>query len=107
VLLSFAGTIGIVTVLYTKVLGESGLAFNLVLMAFIFLVAPGVDYSIFLMHRAREEAAAHGPREAILRAVEATGSVITGAGLVLAGTFATLTLLPLLELVQIGGAVAC
>jgi RND superfamily putative drug exporter len=75
-------------------------------MSFIFLVALGVDYNIFLMTRVREEAATRGTREGTLAALVSTGGVITGAGLILAGTFATLTLLPLEELVQIGATVA-
>jgi putative drug exporter of the RND superfamily len=106
VVASFAATLGLATFAFTEVFGMEGLAFNLELMAFIFLVALGVDYNIFLMTRVREEAAAHGTREGALTALTATGGVITGAGLILAGTFATLTLLPLEELVQIGATVA-
>jgi putative drug exporter of the RND superfamily len=105
VVLSFAATLGLCTFAFS-LLSDEGVAFNLVLMAFIFLVALGVDYNIFLMTRAREEAAAHGTRDGVLRALVSTGGVVTGAGLILAGTFATLTLLPLEELVQIGATVA-
>ena len=106
VVASFAATLGLVTLAFTQLFGSGGIGFDLVLLAFIFLVALGVDYNIFLMTRAREEALAHGTREGILVALEDTGAVITGAGLILAGTFATLTLLPLEELVQIGATVA-
>lgn len=106
VLASFAATLGLATFAFTEVFQMEGLAFNLELMAFIFLVALGVDYNIFLMTRAREEAAVRGTREGVLAALTSTGGVITGAGLILAGTFATLTLLPLEELVQIGATVA-
>ncbi|HEU5106518.1 MAG TPA: MMPL family transporter [Solirubrobacterales bacterium] len=106
VLASFAATLGLATFAFTDVFGMDGIAFNLELMSFIFLVALGVDYNIFLMTRAREEAAARGTREGVLAALTSTGGVITGAGLILAGTFATLTLLPLEELVQIGATVA-
>jgi putative drug exporter of the RND superfamily len=106
VVASFAATLGLVTFAFTQLFGASGISFDLVLLAFIFLVALGVDYNIFLMTRAREEAALHGTREGMLVALEDTGAVITGAGLILAGTFATLTLLPLEELVQIGATVA-
>lgn len=106
VVASFAATLGLATFLFIEVFQMEGLAFNLELMAFIFLVALGVDYNIFLMTRAREEAAARGTREGVLAALTSTGGVITGAGLILAGTFATLTLLPLEELVQIGATVA-
>jgi RND superfamily putative drug exporter len=106
VVASFAATLGLATFAFTEVFGAEGLAFNLELIAFIFLVALGVDYNIFLMTRAREEAAARGTREGTLAALVSTGGVVTGAGLILAGTFATLTLLPLEELVQIGATVA-
>jgi len=106
VLASFAATLGLATFAFTEVFGTEGLAFNLELMAFIFLVALGVDYNIFLMTRAREEAAVRGTPEGTLSALVNTGGVITGAGLILAGTFATLTLLPLEELVQIGATVS-
>ena len=106
VVASFAATLGLVTFAFTQLFGSGGISFDLVLLAFIFLVALGVDYNIFLMTRAREEALAHGTRNGMLIALEDTGAVITGAGLILAGTFATLTLLPLEELVQIGATVA-
>ncbi|HET6997620.1 MAG TPA: MMPL family transporter [Solirubrobacterales bacterium] len=105
VVASFAATLGLVTFGFAQ-LGGEGIAFNLVLMSFIFLVALGVDYNIFLMTRAREDAVVHGTREGTLRALVSTGGVVTGAGLILAGTFATLTLLPLEELIQIGATVA-
>lgn len=106
VVASFAATLGLVTFAFTDLLGSSGLAFDLVLLSFVFLVALGVDYNIFLMTRAREEAAVLGAREGVLVALEHTGGVVTGAGLILAGTFATLTLLPLEQLVQVGATVA-
>ncbi len=105
VVLSFAATLGLCTFLFAE-LGSEGIAFNLILLAFLFLVALGVDYNIFLMTRAREEAAARGARAGILVALEHTGGVVTGAGLILAGTFATLALLPLEELIQVGVTVA-
>jgi RND superfamily putative drug exporter len=105
VVASFAATLGLCTFLFS-VLGSEGIAFNLVLLAFLFLVALGVDYNIFLMARAREESPSRGTREGTMVALVNTGGVVTGAGLILAGTFATLTLLPLEELVQIGATVA-
>jgi RND superfamily putative drug exporter len=105
VVASFAATLGLCTFAFSE-FGSEGLAFNLVLLSFLFLVALGVDYNIFLMARAREESAARGTREGVLVALVNTGGVVTGAGLILAGTFATLTLLPLEELVQIGTTVA-
>jgi putative drug exporter of the RND superfamily len=105
VVLSFAGTLGLSTFAFS-VIGGEGITFDLTLLAFLFLVALGVDYNIFLMTRVREEAREHGTREGTLRALVATGGVVTGAGLILAGTFGTLTLLPLEELIQIGATVA-
>ena len=105
VVLSFAATLGLCTALFS-LLSSEGTAFNLVLMAFIFLVALGVDYNIFLMARTREEAASRPTDEAVLTALVHTGGVVTGAGVILAGTFATLILLPLEELEQIGATVA-
>jgi putative drug exporter of the RND superfamily len=106
VVASFAATLGLVTFAFTELFGAGGIAFNLTLMAFIFLVALGVDYNIFLMTRVREEARSLGTTEGTLTALVGTGGVVTGAGLILAGTFATLTLLPLEELVQVGAAVS-
>jgi RND superfamily putative drug exporter len=105
VVASFAATLGLTTFAFA-VIGGEGIAFNLVLLAFLFLVALGVDYNIFLMTRAREEATSRGTQEGVLTALVTTGGVVTGAGLILAGTFATLTLLPLEELAQIGATVA-
>ncbi len=106
VVASFAATLGLATFAFTELFGADGIAFNLTLLAFIFLVALGVDYNIFLMTRVREEARVLGTREGTLTALVETGGVVTGAGLILAGTFATLTLLPLEELVQIGATVS-
>jgi putative drug exporter of the RND superfamily len=106
VVASFAATLGLITLLFTHLFGHEGLAFNLVLISFIFLVALGIDYNIFLMDRVRHEARTLGTREGTLRALTTTGSVVTSAGVILAGTFAALTLLPLEPLVQIGTAVA-
>ena len=72
------------------------------LFAFLFLVALGVDYNIFLVSRAREEADRHGARDGMLRALTATGGVITSAGILLAAVFAVLGVLPLVVLAQIG-----
>ncbi|HEU4736005.1 MAG TPA: MMPL family transporter, partial [Solirubrobacterales bacterium] len=106
VVASFAATLGLVTFAFAELFGSGATSFNLVLLAFIFLVALGVDYNIFLMTRAREEAVVRGTREGMLVALQDTGAVVTGAGLILAGTFATLVLLPLEALVQIGATVA-
>ncbi|MEV5070905.1 MMPL family transporter [Microbacterium sp. LMI12-1-1.1] len=82
--------------------GWTALDLQVPLLAFLFLVALGVDYTIFLVHRARTEAAAVGTRPGMVNAVAATGGVITSAGIVLAGVFAALGLLPLVTLGQIG-----
>jgi RND superfamily putative drug exporter len=102
VILSFAGALGFSVLLFNTVFGSPGQDPSLALSGFVFLVALGVDYNIFLMARAREEAAVHGTREGMLRALAATGGVITSAGVVLAGTFAVLGVLPLWALLQIG-----
>lgn len=72
------------------------------ILAFLFLVALGIDYTIFLVHRARHEAAEHGTRQGMARAVASTGGVITSAGIVLAAVFAALGVLPLVTLGQLG-----
>ena len=79
---------------------------TLPLLCFVFLVALGIDYNIFLMARVREEAIKHGTREGTLRGLAVTGAVISGAGIVLAGTFGALAVLPLVVLTQIGFIVA-
>lgn len=83
-------------------LGHPALDVQVPLIAFLFLVALGIDYTIFLMHRAREESAEHGTREGVARAVARTGAVITSAGVVLAAVFAALGVLPLVVLGQLG-----
>ncbi|HZB20009.1 MAG TPA: MMPL family transporter, partial [Blastococcus sp.] len=75
---------------------------QILLIGFVFLVALGIDYNIFLMTRAREESIRHGTRDGVLRALAVTGGVITSAGLVLAATFGALTVLPLVILTQLG-----
>jgi len=82
--------------------GMPALDYTTPLFAFLFLVALGVDYTIFLVSRAREETAGHGTREGIVRAVSATGPVITSAGIVLAAVFCVLAVLPLIVLTQLG-----
>jgi RND superfamily putative drug exporter len=76
------------------------------LFAFVFLVALGIDYNIFLMTRVREEALKHGTRTGVLRGLAVTGGVITSAGVVLAATFVVLGVLPLVFLAELGFAVA-
>ncbi|WP_188490342.1 MMPL family transporter [Williamsia phyllosphaerae] len=84
------------------VFGFPALDNNVVLFAFLFLVALGVDYTIFLVTRAREESAGHRIGTAMIRAVSATGGVITSAGIVLAAVFCVLGILPLITLTQLG-----
>lgn len=82
--------------------GQHALDLQVPLLAFLFLVALGIDYTIFLVHRARAEAREHGTRRGMVEAVAHTGSVITSAGIVLAGVFAALGVLPLVTLGQLG-----
>jgi RND superfamily putative drug exporter len=106
VLVSFFATLGISLVVFDKVFGEPKVDPAYPFFAFVFLVALGVDYNIFLMDRVREEAREHGTKEGALRALVATGPVITSAGLILAGTFAVLMTLPLDILLELGFTVA-
>jgi RND superfamily putative drug exporter len=106
VALSFAAALGVSALVFNHVFGFSGADPTVPLFAFVFLIALGVDYNIFLMVRARDESAAHGTRAAILRSLVLTGGVITSAGIVLAATFAALGVLPLLFLAQIAFIVA-
>ncbi len=101
VALSVASTVGISALVFDHVLGFPSSDPGVLLIGFVFLVALGVDYNIFLMSRAREESAAAGTRTGIARALAVTGGVITSAGLVLAATFGTLAVLPLLILNQL------
>lgn len=106
VALNFVATLGISALVFKHVFGFSGTDASVPLYGFVFLVALGVDYNIFLMSRAREESLEHGVRDGILRALVATGGVITSAGVVLAATFAALGVIPLAFLVQIAFIVA-
>ena len=105
VILSFLAALG-VSVIAFEIVGFAGESPTLPLFGFIFLVALGVDYNIFLMARVREESARHGTREGMLRGLAVTGGVITSAGIVLAGTFLVLGVLPLVTLTEIGFLVA-
>lgn len=106
VVLSFAAALGFSAVVFDVVFGFPGSDPSFPLFAFIFLVALGVDYNIFLMARVREETLTHGTREGMLRGLAVTGSVITSAGIVLAGTFSVLAVLPLVFLTELGFAIA-
>ena len=100
--LSFFAALGLCTMLFAAVLGSTRGDQNYPLFAFIFLVALGVDYNIFLMTRVREESSRFGTHDGVLRGLAVTGGVITSAGLVLAATFGVLASLPLTALFQIG-----
>lgn len=106
VILSFATALGVSALVFNEVFGFPGADPAVPLYGFVFLVALGVDYNIFLMSRVREESLGHGTRPGILRGLVATGGVITSAGLVLAATFAALGVIPILFLVQIAFIVA-
>ncbi|WP_433502699.1 MMPL family transporter [Pseudonocardia halophobica] len=106
VVLSFAATLGVGAVVFNHVLGLPGADPSVPLFAFVFLVALGVDYNIFLMSRVREETLQAGTRTGVIRGLSVTGGVITSAGVVLAATFAALAVLPILFLVQIAFLVA-
>lgn len=106
VALNFLATLGISALVFQGILGFSGTDASVPLYGFVFLVALGVDYNIFLMSRVREESLKHGTREGVLRGLTATGGVITSAGVVLAATFAALGVIPLAFLVQIAFIVA-
>ena len=102
VVASFFASLGASWLLFESVLGFPAIDTNVVLFSFLFLVALGVDYNIFLVTRAREEAVAHGTRTGMVRALSSTGGVITSAGILLAAVFAVLGVLPLITLTQIG-----
>ena len=106
VVVSYLAALGASSVIFTKLFGFAGTDPSFPLLAFLFLVALGVDYNIFLMARVREETPRHGTREGMLRGLAVTGGVITSAGIVLAGTFLVLGVLPLVALTEIGFVVA-
>ncbi|MGH2983707.1 MAG: MMPL family transporter [Solirubrobacterales bacterium] len=106
VIVSYFAALGIGAFFFENVFDFPGMPPDLPLFAFIFLVALGIDYNIFLMARVREETHAHGTRDGTIRGLAVTGAVITSAGLVLAGTFSTLAVLPLVALTEIGFTIA-
>ncbi|GAA3201476.1 MMPL family transporter [Actinocorallia longicatena] len=106
VVASFLATLGACGLIFKYVFDFEAVDPGFPLLAFIFLVALGVDYNIFLMHRVREESQSVGTRRGIVRGLTVTGGVITSAGLVLAATFAALTVLPLVGMVEMGFVVA-
>lgn len=106
VVLSFAATMGISALVFNNVFGFPGADATVPLFGFVFLVALGVDYNIFLITRTREEAKKLGTRAAVLHSLGKTGGVITSAGIVLAATFAALGIIPILFLAQLAFIVA-
>jgi RND superfamily putative drug exporter len=106
VVLSFAAALGVSALAFEHLFGFAGADPSFPLWTFVFLVALGIDYNIFLMTRVHEETRRHGPRRGALIGLAATGGVITSAGIVLAGTFAALGTLPLVFVTEIGFAVA-
>jgi RND superfamily putative drug exporter len=106
VIVSFLAALGASVVVFDVIFGCPGEDPSLPLYGFIFLVALGVDYNIFLMARAREETQLRGARVGMLRALAVTGAIITSAAIVLAGTFSVLAVLPLVFLTEIGFLVA-
>jgi RND superfamily putative drug exporter len=103
--LSFAAAFGLASLLWRYALGYSGIEAQLPLYIFIFLVALGVDYNIFLAARIREETRQAGTRQGTLRGLSVTGGVITAAGLIMAGTFTALSLLPYVPVAEVGTAI--
>jgi RND superfamily putative drug exporter len=100
-IVSFTATLGIAALVFNTVFGFPGADPSVVLYGFIFLVALGIDYNIFLMTRVREESLKHGTKKGTLIGLVATGGVITSAGIVLAATFAALAVIPILFLAQL------
>ncbi len=105
VVLSYFATIGVCQLVFEHIFKFPGADTSFPLFAFIFLVALGIDYNIFLMTRVREESIKRGTREGVIRGLTVTGGVITSAGIVLAATFAVLGVLPLVFLAELGFAV--
>ncbi|TCP57088.1 RND superfamily putative drug exporter [Tamaricihabitans halophyticus] len=106
VVLSFAATMGVSALVFNHILGFPGADPVVPLFGFVFLVALGIDYNIFLMTRVRDETKTLGTRAGTLRGLTVTGGVITSAGVVLAATFAALAVLPILFLAQLAFIVA-
>lgn len=102
VVATFAAALGASNLIFQQLLGYPGFDTSVPLFAFLFLVALGVDYNIFLVTRAKEERLKHGTREGMVRALASTGGVITSAGILLAAVFAVLGVLPVIALTQIG-----
>ncbi len=106
IVLGYAATLGLSTWLFVNVFGYDGVGSAIPLYLFVFSAALGIDYSIYLMARIREETAESDLHDGVRTAVSRTGGVITSAGIILAGTFGALMILPLRDLFQLGLAVA-
>ncbi|MFY1703750.1 MMPL family transporter [Micromonospora sp. WMMA1923] len=106
VVLSYAATLGLCALVFRYLFDFPGVDASFPLFAFVFLVALGIDYNIFLMSRVRQESVRRGTRSGVLHGLVVTGGVITSAGVVLAATFSALAVLPLVVLVELGVAVA-
>lgn len=106
VVLSFGAAMGVSSLVFNHVFHFAGAEASFPLLAFVFLVALGIDYNIFLVTRVRELTLEHGTRRGALKGLSATGGVITSAGLVLAGTFAAMGSLPLVFAAELGFSVA-
>jgi putative drug exporter of the RND superfamily len=104
--LSFAASIGVAALLFNNFLGFPGADPSVLLYSFVFLVALGIDYNIFLMTRVREESLKSGTSKGVIKGLVITGGVITSAGIVLAATFAALSVIPILFLFQLAFIVA-
>ena len=105
VVLSFLATLGASSIVFHHLFHFAGEDSSFPLFAFVFLVALGIDYNIFLMTRVREETIKHGTKFGMTKGVTVTGGVITSAGIVLAATFTVLGILPLVFLAELGFAV--
>ena len=106
VVLSFAASLGVSVYVFKHLFHFEGMDGSIPLLGFVFLVALGIDYNIFLMSRVHEESAKHGTRAGMLKGLSVTGGVITSAGLVLAATFGVLGVLPLVTMTELGFLVA-
>ena len=106
VVVSYLASLGASSLLFQHIFGFAAMDYSVPLMGFVFLVALGVDYNIFLMTRVREEVAQRGHRRGVLAGLRGTGGVITSAGIVLAATFATLGVMPLVFMIEMGALVA-
>ncbi len=106
ILLSYTATLGVTRILFVDIIGAAGIVWWVPMFMFVMLVALGMDYNIFLIGRVKEEVAARGTRPGTRLALARTGGIITSAGIIMAGTFASMMSASILGLLQIGFAVA-